>query len=192
VCAYIFSRCSSCHAAKGIAADRRESLLVTCQGITSVSRAISWIGGSGVAAGGERCVARTVGAAERRGGNVADLHRGDRAVGRWPTAMVQLRGGRDSGAGSSARNSPSSCSHWSQSWVNRIHSASTIASASSSTAADFGCMSVVTSFTSFTDHRAAAQSDQALIAVCSLLLAILIRRGLAFSATGIVRRSTPS
>jgi hypothetical protein len=40
--------------------------------------------------------------------------------------------------------------------------------------------------------RAEPDVGQALIAVFSLLLAILMRRGLALSAIGIVRRSTPS
>lgn len=44
----------------------------------------------------------------------------------------------------------------------------------------------------FTTTGPRSSSGQALIAVFSLLLAILIRRGLALSATGIVRRSTPS
>ena len=79
----------------------------------------------------------------------------------------------------------------SSSW-GRIHSASTIASASPSRTGSSRCVSVIILFTPFQpDVALLPVTGQALIAVFSSLLAILMRRGLAFSATGMANRSTP-
>ena len=79
----------------------------------------------------------------------------------------------------------------SSSW-GRIHSASTIASASPSRTGSSRCVSVIILFTPFQpDVALLPVTGQALIAVFSSLLAILMRCGLAFSATGMANRSTP-
>jgi hypothetical protein len=72
----------------------------------------------------------------------------------------------------------------SSSW-GRIRSASTIASASPSRTGSSRCVSVIILFTPFhPDVALLPVTGQALIAVFSSQLAILMRRGLAFSATG--------
>jgi hypothetical protein len=167
-------------------------LAVIAQGITSVAVQRFRLKIPAALAGGARCVARTRRPEQRRARHHLVLP-GGAARGRPRTVVVVLAcGGRGRGFGTSARSSPSSRSHQCSSRCSRIHSASTIASASPSSTGSSRCVPVFISLTPFPDASARRSSDQALIAVFSSLLAILIRRGLAFSATGIVNRNTPS
>ena len=145
--------------------------------------------------GGDRWVAHTGIAGHRRGDRPRrsyGIRRPDRR--RAIVATLTRRWtGRD--AGFSDRRSAISNSHRASSCCRRIHSASTIAAASS-TRLVAPWVSVAISLTPFTEccaprPRRSGDRRQALIAVFSSLLATLIRRGLALSATGMVNRNTP-
>lgn len=146
--------------------------------------------------GGERWVAHT-GTASR--GRVIN-RRGPSGIGGPRRRRVQVsaptRGGRTRGAVPSTGGAASSHSHMTSSCRRRISSASTIAAASSSRLLSHWMSSVI-SLTPFNPdaapraRRPAGPEPHALMAVLSVLLVIEMRRGLAFSATGMVNRNTP-
>jgi hypothetical protein len=144
--------------------------------------------GGACLSGGERWVAETRSQGYGRAGHFV-VEREWTAPGRRCNAVVvTARGGRGRGSGISANGSVSASSGRSPP-LRRIHSASTIASASPMTATT-SLMVLITHPLRAADP--ASPCCQALIGFFSPLWLISMRRGLAFSATGILSWSTPS